>query len=231
MSSLAWRWGGRTLHIFNVYGYDVSYPDSRELNRSILDEMLPHAHALRDHPYVIGGDWNFEPDEFPILFARGDAVVSPPSDNKATSIPFPRKAFYKKVKAPPPEEENPEQICGQHWEHVRAAWDTSLSRGDVDQAGSCWNDAAVAALDLQPGDRGRLRVKHAVTPQLKKDPEVMQDLQRCYDLEPAWYQVQEQTLPLAHWPSAAGEYVATLEGQRARLEKARLESSRARQKA
>eukprot|EP00971_Amphidinium_carterae_P231924 4602801-Amphidinium_carterae.1 len=36
--------------------------------------MLPHVHALRDHPYVIGGDWNFEPDEFPIPLARGDTV-------------------------------------------------------------------------------------------------------------------------------------------------------------
>eukprot|EP00971_Amphidinium_carterae_P309753 6155612-Amphidinium_carterae.1 len=34
--------GGRTLHLFNVYGYDGSYPDACEWNRAILDEMLPH---------------------------------------------------------------------------------------------------------------------------------------------------------------------------------------------
>eukprot|EP00971_Amphidinium_carterae_P317819 6318007-Amphidinium_carterae.1 len=77
--------GRRTLHIFNVYGYDESYPDSCEWNRSILDELLPHVHSLRDHPYVIGGDWNFEPDEFPIPLARGDTVVRPPSANLPTS--------------------------------------------------------------------------------------------------------------------------------------------------
>eukprot|EP00971_Amphidinium_carterae_P305385 6068831-Amphidinium_carterae.1 len=75
------------IHVFNVYGYDVSYPDACEMNRSILDEMLPHVHALRDHPYVIGGDWNFEPDEFPIPLATEDTVVRPPSDNLPTS-PF-----------------------------------------------------------------------------------------------------------------------------------------------
>eukprot|EP00971_Amphidinium_carterae_P218455 4336113-Amphidinium_carterae.1 len=57
------------------------------MNRSILDEMLPHVHALKDHPHVIGGDWNIEPHEFPIPLAHGDTVVRPPSDNLPTS-PF-----------------------------------------------------------------------------------------------------------------------------------------------
>eukprot|EP00971_Amphidinium_carterae_P047203 929632-Amphidinium_carterae.1 len=37
--------------------------------------------SLRDHPYVVGGDWNFEPDEFPIDLARGDTLprtINPP---------------------------------------------------------------------------------------------------------------------------------------------------------
>eukprot|EP00971_Amphidinium_carterae_P125302 2482450-Amphidinium_carterae.1 len=68
--------GGRTLHLFNIYGYDGSYPDACEWNRDILDEMLPHVHSLREHPYILAGDWNFEPDEFPIPLARGDTVSS-----------------------------------------------------------------------------------------------------------------------------------------------------------
>eukprot|EP00971_Amphidinium_carterae_P199649 3962673-Amphidinium_carterae.1 len=77
--------GGRTLHLFNIYGYDGSYPDACEWNRAILDEMLPYVHSLRDHPYILAGDWNFEPDEFPIPLARGDTVVRPPSSNHPTS--------------------------------------------------------------------------------------------------------------------------------------------------
>eukprot|EP00971_Amphidinium_carterae_P039450 775380-Amphidinium_carterae.2 len=80
--------GGRTLHVFNLYGYDESYPEACEWNRSILDEMLPHVHALRDRPYVIGGDWNFEPDEFPISLARGD-TVQPLLDLRRTTGPLP----------------------------------------------------------------------------------------------------------------------------------------------
>eukprot|EP00971_Amphidinium_carterae_P215296 4272947-Amphidinium_carterae.1 len=52
---------------------------------SILEEMLPHVHALREHPYVVGGDWIFEPGEFPITLARGDTLVRPPSDGRFTS--------------------------------------------------------------------------------------------------------------------------------------------------
>eukprot|EP00971_Amphidinium_carterae_P112922 2236354-Amphidinium_carterae.1 len=58
--------------------------------------MLPHVHALRDHPYVIGGDWNFEPDEFPIPLARGDTVVRPPSDNRPTS-PYTKKEAGRQI--------------------------------------------------------------------------------------------------------------------------------------
>eukprot|EP00971_Amphidinium_carterae_P341399 6480171-Amphidinium_carterae.2 len=77
--------GGRTLHVFNLYAYDESYEDHGERNRALLQELLPHVFALRDHPYIVGGDWNFEPDDFPIDLARGDTLVRPPSDNLPTS--------------------------------------------------------------------------------------------------------------------------------------------------
>eukprot|EP00971_Amphidinium_carterae_P134863 2672644-Amphidinium_carterae.2 len=51
--------------------------------------MLPHVHSLRDHPYILAGDWNFEPDEFPIQLARGDTIVRPPSAAPPTGPPLP----------------------------------------------------------------------------------------------------------------------------------------------
>eukprot|EP00971_Amphidinium_carterae_P046191 909346-Amphidinium_carterae.1 len=93
------------------------------------------------------------------------------------------------------------------------------------------NDAATSALGLQAGDRGVLKVKQSKSPVLQRDPTVTQDLQIRHDLETAWYRVQEETIPLAHWPSAAGPYVSTLEGQRTQLEEVRLRSSKDRQKA
>eukprot|EP00971_Amphidinium_carterae_P077100 1522933-Amphidinium_carterae.1 len=266
--------GGRTLHVFNVYGYDESYPDSCEWNRSILDEMLPHVHSLRDHPYVIGGDWNFEPDEFPIPLARGDTVVRPPSDNLPTS-PYTKgelgrqmdwflisphmrdsagaeyrleskpdhyavgltltaswipQTFLKKVKAPPAVTDHPADLWGAFWEIQLQPWQAALQAGDVDAAWDCWNSAATAALGLQPGDRGVLKVQQAKSPDLQRDASVTKNLQSRHDLEVAWYRVQEETIPLAHWPSGAGPYVSTLEGQRTKLEEVRLHATKERQK-
>eukprot|EP00971_Amphidinium_carterae_P302769 6016068-Amphidinium_carterae.2 len=85
------------------------------------------------------------------------------------------QTFYKKVKAPPPLEENPSAIWSEHWQAVKFALTTSLQQGNVDKAWSCWNGAAVAALGFQPGDRGTLKVKWTHS---KSDPEVIQDLQR-----------------------------------------------------
>eukprot|EP00971_Amphidinium_carterae_P250350 4969955-Amphidinium_carterae.1 len=48
--------------------------------------------------------------------------------------------------------------------------------------------------------------------------ETPQDLQARHDMELAWYGAQEGTLPPTHWPSAAGPYLSTQEGQKARLE-------------
>eukprot|EP00971_Amphidinium_carterae_P328845 6460932-Amphidinium_carterae.1 len=42
---------------------------------------------------------------------------------------------------------------------------------------------------------------------------------------------QEATIPLTHWPSVAGEYVASQPSQKARLEYARLDATKERQKA
>eukprot|EP00971_Amphidinium_carterae_P276288 5482705-Amphidinium_carterae.1 len=236
--------------------------------------MLPHVHALRDHPYVIGGDWNFEPDEFPIPLARGDTVVRPPSENLPTSpytkgetgrqidwfliSPHMRESagaesrleyqpnhfavgiiltanwvpqtFRKKVKAPPAVTNHPAEEWPTAWIEVQQRWSEALDRGNVDAAWDCWNSAATAALGLQTGDRGELKVKWAKSPTLQRDPTVTHDLQARHDLELAWYGVQEGTIPTTHWPSGAGPYLSTQESQKARLEEVRLKASKERQK-
>eukprot|EP00971_Amphidinium_carterae_P106331 2106230-Amphidinium_carterae.1 len=242
--------GGRTLHVFNVYGYDESYPDACEWNRAILDELLPHVHA-------------------------GDTVVRPPSDNTPTS-PYTKgeqgrqidwflisphmrdsagaeyrlesqpdhyavgltltaswipQTFLKKVKAPPAVTDHPAEEWAECWESQLPRWRSALRDGDVDAAWDCWNSAATSALGLSVGDRGPLKVQQARFPELQRDPTVTQDLQARHDLELAWYSVQENALPTTHWPSVAGPFVSTQEGQKARLEEVRLKGTKERHKA
>eukprot|EP00971_Amphidinium_carterae_P242916 4823288-Amphidinium_carterae.1 len=229
--------GGRTLHIFNLYGYDESYEEHGELNRAVLQELLPHVFSLKEHPYVVGGDWNFEPDDFPIDLARGDTLVRPPSDksviiscylavwrdsvsaemrfdwkpdHSAVQITLAgswvKQTFLKRVTGAPQEHDNPVD----HW---RDAFDY--------QDRVIWNKAATTSLAVAEHDRGILN----------KDPDVIRDLSRRYDLEQAWFQAQEAAIDMAHWPTAAGPFVSTQKAQLECLEQVRLEASRAKQKA
>eukprot|EP00971_Amphidinium_carterae_P317673 6314898-Amphidinium_carterae.1 len=128
------------------------------------------------------------------------------------------QTFLKRVKASPSEEEHPSPRWSDQWAEVSQEWDAALLAGDVDAAWSCWNGAAMAALGFNPDDRGPFVVRWSTSPKLKSDPDVIRGLERRFDLEQTWYQVQTDSLPLMHWPSAAGPYVATLEGQHKPLE-------------
>eukprot|EP00971_Amphidinium_carterae_P158116 3134230-Amphidinium_carterae.1 len=119
------------------------------------------------------------------------------------------QTFLKKVKGLAAVTDHPAELWGAAWEKGSQKWRDALQAGDVDAAWDCWNDAATSALGLQAGDRGVLKVKQTKSPVLQRDPTVTQDLQIRHDLETAWYRVQEEKIPLAHWPSAAGPYVST----------------------
>eukprot|EP00971_Amphidinium_carterae_P201857 4005256-Amphidinium_carterae.2 len=110
-----------------------------------------------------------------------------------------------------------------------------MAEGLLDQAWQLWNKAATSALGVEEHDRGSLNIAQTISPTggptLKKDPDVIRDLTRRYNLEQACFQAQEAAMDLAHWPSAAGPFVATQQAQKERLEHVRLEASRSRQKA
>eukprot|EP00971_Amphidinium_carterae_P029229 575249-Amphidinium_carterae.2 len=54
------------LHVYNVYGYPSTDKQAPELNREILLEVMGSVASLGKRPILLGGDWNFEPDTFPI---------------------------------------------------------------------------------------------------------------------------------------------------------------------
>eukprot|EP00971_Amphidinium_carterae_P311007 6180462-Amphidinium_carterae.1 len=165
--------GGRTLHVFNVDAYDVSYPNSCELNRSILDEMLPPCARSAGSPLCH------------LTFLRQAWFLISPHMRDSAGAEF-RMDCQPNHYALRPHVYNQSTLR-------RGAWD-------------CWNGAAVAALGLQPGDRGPLKVKWSVSPelQLKRLSDPARPPEKVRPIEQAWYQVQEEAVPLAHWTSAAG---------------------------
>eukprot|EP00971_Amphidinium_carterae_P273874 5435594-Amphidinium_carterae.1 len=65
------------LHVYNVYGYDSTDKQAPELNREILLEVMGSVASLGKRPILLGGDWNFEPDNFPIDLVHGASVQRP----------------------------------------------------------------------------------------------------------------------------------------------------------
>eukprot|EP00971_Amphidinium_carterae_P244890 4862168-Amphidinium_carterae.2 len=59
------------LHIFNVYGYSSDKERAQELNREVCLEIFAAVAALGNRQVFILGDWNFEPDDFPIDLVHG----------------------------------------------------------------------------------------------------------------------------------------------------------------
>eukprot|EP00971_Amphidinium_carterae_P057168 1130381-Amphidinium_carterae.2 len=73
------------LHIYNVYGYPSTDKQAPEKNRAMLVEIMGSVASLGKRPILLGGDWNFEPDDFPIDLVHGATVHRPMSDEAATS--------------------------------------------------------------------------------------------------------------------------------------------------
>eukprot|EP00971_Amphidinium_carterae_P193497 3839699-Amphidinium_carterae.1 len=73
------------LHVYNVYGYPSTDKQAPEMNREILQEVMGSVASLGKRAILLGGDWNFEPDNFPIDLVHGASVHRPVSDEAATS--------------------------------------------------------------------------------------------------------------------------------------------------
>eukprot|EP00971_Amphidinium_carterae_P070860 1401570-Amphidinium_carterae.1 len=73
------------LHIFNVYGYSSDKERAQELNREVCLEIFAAVAALGNRQIFILGDWNFEPDDFPIDLVHGGQVNRPLSEVTQTS--------------------------------------------------------------------------------------------------------------------------------------------------
>eukprot|EP00971_Amphidinium_carterae_P078705 1557103-Amphidinium_carterae.1 len=65
------------LHVYNVYGYPSTDKQAPELNREILLEVMGSVASLGKRPILLGGDWKFEPDDFPIDLVHGALVQRP----------------------------------------------------------------------------------------------------------------------------------------------------------
>eukprot|EP00971_Amphidinium_carterae_P094020 1860528-Amphidinium_carterae.1 len=73
------------LHIFNVYGYSSDKDRAQELNREVCLEIFAAVAAFGNRQIFILGDWNFEPDSFPIDLVCGAQVNRPLSEVNITS--------------------------------------------------------------------------------------------------------------------------------------------------
>eukprot|EP00971_Amphidinium_carterae_P259554 5150073-Amphidinium_carterae.3 len=73
------------LHVFNVYGYSSDKERAHELNREVCLEIFAAVAALGNRQIFILGDWNFEPDNFPIDLVHGSQINRPLSEVKHTS--------------------------------------------------------------------------------------------------------------------------------------------------
>eukprot|EP00971_Amphidinium_carterae_P163036 3232283-Amphidinium_carterae.1 len=73
------------LHIFNVYGYSSDKERAPELNREVCLEIFAAVAALGNRQIFILGDWNFEPDNFPIDLVHGGQINRPLSEVTHTS--------------------------------------------------------------------------------------------------------------------------------------------------
>eukprot|EP00971_Amphidinium_carterae_P162503 3221522-Amphidinium_carterae.1 len=73
------------LRIYNVYGYPSYDKQAPEKNRELLLEVMGSVASLGNRPILLGGNWNFEPEDFPIDLVHGATVHRPLSDEVATS--------------------------------------------------------------------------------------------------------------------------------------------------
>eukprot|EP00971_Amphidinium_carterae_P016018 315931-Amphidinium_carterae.1 len=120
--------GGRTLHIFNLYGYDESYEEHGELNRAILQEMLPHVFDwLLVSPHMrdsVSAErrLDLKPDHYAVQITLAGSWV--------------KQTFLKRVTGAPPQHDNPVD----HWRQAfdNQGWRYAMVAGNIDQAWQLW---------------------------------------------------------------------------------------------
>eukprot|EP00971_Amphidinium_carterae_P210993 4186698-Amphidinium_carterae.1 len=74
------------LHMYNVYGYGSEDKQAPEKNREFLLEIMGSVASLGNRPILLGGDWNFKPQKFPIDWVHGATVQRPVCDERAASL-------------------------------------------------------------------------------------------------------------------------------------------------
>ena len=65
------------LHVVSVYGINRSSPDFHSSNTRLQADLQTYLSGLGTVPWVIGGDWNFEPPDLPSFWQRPHLVVAP----------------------------------------------------------------------------------------------------------------------------------------------------------
>eukprot|EP00971_Amphidinium_carterae_P276094 5479009-Amphidinium_carterae.1 len=155
------------LHIFNVYGYSSDKERAQELNREVCLEIFAAVAALGNRQIFILGDWNFEPDDFPIDLVHGGQVNRPLSEVTHTSPTGEQhldwilcsKGYRGQRRYETAERVNVDEVAVEYArakrEHL-TGWSTALATKDVDQLWDFWCRAAEKALGLPAYSRGRL---------------------------------------------------------------------------
>eukprot|EP00972_Heterocapsa_arctica_P077574 11442110-Heterocapsa_arctica.AAC.1 len=55
--------GGTTIHFFNVYGWPQGTNDLPSRQKALWLKLFEQVASLGRAPWVIGGDWNIQPDQ------------------------------------------------------------------------------------------------------------------------------------------------------------------------
>eukprot|EP00972_Heterocapsa_arctica_P049162 7236068-Heterocapsa_arctica.AAC.1 len=80
-------WGRRkSIHIMSIYGHDAGQNKREEGNRVLKGRVGRNLAAISSVPWVVGGDWNLQPEQFTIEGASCTAAyVEPRLANGAES--------------------------------------------------------------------------------------------------------------------------------------------------
>lgn len=65
------------LHIITPYCYHSRVPDHMVHNRALMLEVLGHIAGLGDAPWILAGDFNSDPQLFPLDLVHGGRVFRP----------------------------------------------------------------------------------------------------------------------------------------------------------
>jgi hypothetical protein len=67
----------KSIQLFNVYAHDVSYPNRNELNAQIYKEIQERVAKMGRIPWVVGGDFNQEPQELLPGWSKSSHIFAP----------------------------------------------------------------------------------------------------------------------------------------------------------